>query len=343
MSDSFAATNAASSGVELDRKTLKSLSRRSDTPGLWFLAKWVLSLLASGYLVYLAMDTLWVWPAMFAYGSIISLPAYSMSHETAHGTAFRTRWLNEMMFWFTSLIYMEEPLHRRYTHTNHHTYTWHPGKDSQMPFDTPVTLRVWLIEMTGLALTWFHLLTMYRLACGRFTEVMRWVIPNDEFSRIQRNAWVFIAVYVAIAVAIAMGADFLWWYLVIPWILGRITVVAFGLIQHVEMAESVPSILDSTRSFRTNRFVSFIYMNMENHVEHHLYPQVPWYSLPGLNRAICDQLPEPDPGFLRTNIEALSVAIRRTLRRNTKAWSIRQAPGMISDGGVQKVTVRSMR
>lgn len=343
MSEKFTATNAASSGIVLDRKVIKDLSRRSDAPGLIYVAKWVAGLVASGYLIYLSLGSWWVWPAMFVFGTILSLPAYSMSHETAHGTAFKTRWINETMLWITSLIYMEEPLHRRYTHTNHHTYTWHVGKDSQMPFDTPVTLRVWLLEMAGLALTYFHFLTMYRLAAGRYTDVMKWVIPNDEFPRIRRNAWIFIGVYAAIAAAIALGADFLWWFLIIPWLLGRIPVVAFGLIQHVEMAENASSILDSTRSFRTNRFVSFLYMNMENHVEHHLYPQVPFYSLPGLHKAVKDQLPEPDPGFWRTSVEALSVAIRRSLGRNTKAWTIRQAPHMITDGGFEKVSVRSMR
>lgn len=142
MNQAFVATNAASSGITLDRAQLKSLVRRSDRPGLVCLIKWIFALLVSGYGVYLALGGWWVWPAMFIYGSIMGLPAYAMSHETAHGTAFRTRWLNEMLFWITSLIYFEEPLHRRYTHTNHHTYTWHVGKDSQMPFDTPVTLRV---------------------------------------------------------------------------------------------------------------------------------------------------------------------------------------------------------
>ena len=343
MDEKFSPTNAASSGVALDRKTLKTLSRRSDRPGLIYIAKWAVSLLVSAYLVFLSLETMWLWPAMFVYGTILSLPAYSMSHETAHGTAFRTRWINELVFWFSSLIYMEEPLHRRYTHTNHHTYTWHVGKDSQMPFDTPVTLRVWLLEMSGLALTYFHLLTMYRLAAGRYTEVMKWVIPNDEFPRIRRNAWVFIAIYSSIAVSMALGATFLWWFLIMPWLLGRIPVVAFGLIQHVEMAENAPSILDSTRSFKTNRIVSFLYMNMENHVEHHCFPQVPFYSLPALNAAVKEQLPKPDPGFLRTSIEALSVAIRRSMGRNTKAWTIRQAPHMISAGGFEKVSVRSMR
>ena len=73
-------------------------------------------------------------------------------------------------------------------------------------------------------------------------------------------------------------------------------------------------------------------MNMNNHVEHHLYPQVPFYALPDLHDAIKDQLPEPDPGFWRTNIETLSVVIRRSLGRSTRAWSIRQAPYMITEG-----------
>ncbi len=343
MTEAFSATNAASSGVTLDRKTIKALCKRSDRPGLEFLAKWIASLLATGYLVQLSTGSPGLWPALFIYGSVISLPGYSMSHESAHGTAFRTRWLNELVFWITSLIYMEEPLHRRYTHTSHHTYTWHIDKDSQMPFDTPVTLRVWLIEMSGWALTHFHLFTLLRLVSGRYTKVMKGVIPNDEFPRIRRNACIFAGIYIAIGIAIVAGADWLLWYLVIPLFLGRITVVAFGLIQHVEMGENEPSIIDSTRSFRTNQLASFLYLNMENHIEHHLYPQVPFYSLPGLHEAIKDQLPEPDPGFWRTNIEALSVAIRRTLGRNTKAWSIRQAPHMITEGSFEKLATRSMK
>ena len=110
MTEKFTPTNAASSGIDLDRNTLKTLCKRSDRPGLKFLAKWSLALLATGYLVYLSLDSWWVWPAMFIYGTVMGLPAYSMSHESAHGTAFRTRWLNEILFWVTSLIYFEEPL-----------------------------------------------------------------------------------------------------------------------------------------------------------------------------------------------------------------------------------------
>ena len=343
MTTKFTATNAASSGIDLDRKTVKALCRRSDRPGLIYLLKWALSLVFSAFLVYLSLDSVWVWPAMFVYGTILSVPAYSMSHETAHGTAFKTRWLNETLNWLTSLIYIEEPLHRRYTHTSHHTYTWHIDKDSQMPFDTPVTFGGWLAETSGYALLHFAVTTNLRLMAGRYTDVMKSAIPADELPRVRRNAWAFFLVYAAIVGLIVLGVDELLWFLVFPMLLGRPSMVLITIIQHVEMAENSPSIIDSTRSFKTNWIVSFLYMNMNHHVEHHLYPQVPFYSLPALNEAIKDQLPEPDPGFWRTSWEVLSVVVRRSLKLNTRASSIRQAPHMITVGGYEKVSVRSMK
>jgi 3-phenylpropionate/trans-cinnamate dioxygenase ferredoxin subunit len=41
MDEAFAATNAASSGVTLERKIIKALGKRSDRPGLEFLANWI--------------------------------------------------------------------------------------------------------------------------------------------------------------------------------------------------------------------------------------------------------------------------------------------------------------
>ena len=135
-------TNAASSGVKIDKRHLKFLARRSNRPGLIYLAAWASVMVFTGFLVWISLGTLYIWPAMFIYGVLMSVPSYSLSHETAHGTAFRTRRLNEAVFWFMSLLYGEEPLHRRYTHTNHHTYTWYVGLDSQMPFDTPWISKV---------------------------------------------------------------------------------------------------------------------------------------------------------------------------------------------------------
>ena len=330
-----APTNAASSGVTLDRKTLKAVARRADGPGLIYLAQWGVGLLVTGFFVWLALGTYWLWPAMFVHGVLLTVPAYAMSHETAHGTAFRSAWLNEAVFWISSLIYMEEPLHRRYTHTNHHTFTWHVGEDSQMPFDT-MTLGGWLTEVTGFGLLRYHATVMMRLACCRYSGMMKTVAPEDELRKMTRNAWVFIAVYASIGGALAFGVHGPLWFLVLPRFLGAPVMLLFTLIQHVEMEENSPSILKSTRSFRTGWLARFLYMNMNNHVEHHLYPQVPFFALPALREAIASQVPAPDPGFLRTNREVFTVVLRRTLGLSTRAPSIRQAPHMIAEGGAQR-------
>ncbi|WP_419912176.1 fatty acid desaturase [Hoeflea sp.] len=338
----FAATNAASTGVTVDRKRLKALARRSDRPGVIFLAKWLFALALSGFAIWLALGTFWVWPAMLLHGVVLCVPAYALSHETAHGTAFRTRWLNEAVLWVTSFIYIEEPLHRRYTHTNHHTFTWHAGKDSQMPFATPMDFWGWLQEVSGFGLARFHVTALLRLSAARYTPVMRDVIPETELPKLTRNARIFLLLYLALAGLIAAGVSWPLWFLVLPRILGAPAMLLFTLIQHVEMQENSPSIVESTRSFATSWIGRFLYMNMNNHIEHHLYPQVPFHALPELHEELKGQLPEPDPGFWRTNVEVLSVVLRRSLGRNTKARSIRQAPHMIGEGRFERVAERTM-
>ena len=338
----LAPTNAASSGVALERATVKALARRSDRPGLVHLARWLAGLALTGTAVWAALGTAWVWPAMFVHGVLLTVPAYSFSHETAHGTAFRTRPLNEAVLWFTSLIYLEEPLHRRYAHTNHHTCTWHAGRDSQMPFDTPMTFGGWLAEVSGFSLLRFHLDAMGRLALGCYTEAMRSFAPPGELARMTRNARAFLAVYAAGGALLLAGVTWPLWFLLLPRLLGAPVMLLFTLLQHVEMAENAPSILDSTRSFRTNRLGRFLYLNMNHHVEHHLYPQVPFYALPKLRDAVAGQVPAPDPGFFRTNLEVLSVVVRRSLGRSTRASSIRQAPHMVSEGAFARIASRTM-
>ena len=326
-------TNAASSGIILERKLLKSIARRSDRPGLLYLAKWAVLLATTGTLVIMTIGTAWMWPAMVVHGVLLSVPAYSFSHETAHGTAFRSIWLNECVCWFTSLIYMEEPLHRRYTHTMHHTYTWHVGKDCQMPFDTPIGIGGWLTEMSGVGLLRFHMTVFWNLATRRYTDVMRSVAPESELPRMTWNARAMLAIYAAIAASPFFGVWWPVWLIVIPRVLGTPVMQLFTILQHVELQENSPSILESTRSFTTGPIGRFLYMNMNNHIEHHLYPQVPYHALPQLAEAVKSQTPAPDRGLFRMNLEVLLVIIRRTLGLSTKAPTLRQAEHMISDGG----------
>ncbi len=80
---------------------------------------------------------------MFAYGTVLTVPAYAVSHESAHNTFVKTKWLNTIISWITSLIYLEYPTHRFRSHMRHHNYTWINGPDNQMPYGTPLNIRRW--------------------------------------------------------------------------------------------------------------------------------------------------------------------------------------------------------
>lgn len=286
--------------------------KRSDRAGLGWLTRWIGLMLLCGYAMHWSMGTVWFIPMLFFYGTVIAVPAYALSHECAHGTAFRTRWINEVLFWLSSLVYYEEPNYRRYAHARHHTYTWHKGLDAQMPYESPMTFGGWLLEISGLGYFIFVTRTMLANMSGNFSDSTLEFTPASELPKLKWGARAFIAIYTAIAAAIFLGADYLLWYLVLPRLAGNPVLFLYGLIQHVDMEEDQMDLRKSTRSFSTNAFSRFIYMNMNYHVEHHMYPTVPFHTLPALNAAVQNQLPEPDPGFFITNYRVLKTIIERS-------------------------------
>jgi fatty acid desaturase len=44
-----------------------------------------------------------------------------------------------------------------------------------------------------------------------------------------------------------------------------------------------------------NPISRFLYWNMNYHVEHHMFPMVPYHALPKLHETIKHDLPAPDP------------------------------------------------
>ena len=56
--------------------------------------------------------------------------------------------------------------------------------------------------------------------------------------------------------------------------------------QHYVLEKNSDDILKTTRTVYLNKLLSFLNWNMNYHIEHHLYPSVPFYNLSKLNRLI---------------------------------------------------------
>jgi len=295
-----------------DPRVLRGLMRRTNLHGLVTFGAWIAACVVTGYLVVLSRQTWWVIPTMFLYGSVLSF-AYAASHECSHGTAFRTRWLNEAVFWVTSFIFIEEPLYRRYSHAGHHTYTWFNGLDPQKPYGNPMTVLKYATVTLGATLYWDAARQLIRHGAGRFTDAERAFLPASEIPRVIRNSRIMGVGYLALLLS-GVVLQNLWLPVFLyfaPRLLGGCIINGYINTQHMCMAEDERDHRETTRSIRCTWLARLLYWNMNYHIEHHLYPAVPFHALPKLNEQICSELPPPSRGMLAANIEILGAIARQ--------------------------------
>jgi fatty acid desaturase len=296
----------------LERAAVQKLLARRDLPGLLYISAWLAGVAATTALLAAAWGTWWVVPALFVHGAVLSF-SYAASHEGAHGTAFKTVWLNEAVFYLTSFIFGEEPMYRRYTHSRHHSATWYPGFDIQMPYGNPLTLRVYLHETLALGALPANAKQTVRLALGRLTEEEKSVIPAAKVPQLKWGARAFLAGY-ALVIAIAVLTHS--WFIIVALPLARLVgawvVQLFINSQHMCMAEAVSDHRYTTRSMACILPTRLLYWNMNYHVEHHLYPGVPFHALPAVNALVREQLPQPTRGAIAANLQILGVIRRQT-------------------------------
>jgi fatty acid desaturase len=60
-----------------------------------------------------------------------------------------------------------------------------------------------------------------------------------------------------------------------------------------------------------NPISRFIYLNMNYHVEHHMFTMVPYYNLPKLHALLRKDLPAPEPSILTAYRRLLPVLFRQ--------------------------------
>ena len=150
----------------LDKKDRKQLSRRNDRIGLSYLGTHVCAIGISGTGIYLTAGTLFMVPMMFVHGILLAC-LFAPMHECSHGTAFRTRWLNEAVYWLVSLVYIIQPTWYRYRHAVHHTYTQIQGMDPAMVLPSPTTWRHYCEQLLGWRLWTTFPVVITKHALGR--------------------------------------------------------------------------------------------------------------------------------------------------------------------------------
>ena len=275
----------------ITKKELKPFLSRSDLPGLANFIGHIAVMVGSGYLLYLALGTWWVAPAVLLHGIIVSF-LFAPMHECSHGTPFRTRWLNETVFHIVSFFYLAQPVMFRYAHAAHHTYTNIRGWDPDMTWPENPKLKDYLWFISAIPLWRTYLVWPLRHALlGRLDEADRYYVPDSEVSRIVREARACVALYFLITAA-ALWFGFGWELLVfwiIPRLLGEPFMRAVRVAEHWG-CEETGDLRENTRTTKTLALLRFICWNMNYHAEHHLVPLTPFHQLPALHEHLQEKL-----------------------------------------------------
>jgi len=284
--------------ANIDRKTLKNLSKRSDFEGWKHIIIYSLSLVALGLLSIYTWHSLWFLPVYLAYCTIWG-GADAIWHECGHGTAFKNRKLNKFFYNIASFMNNFEPVRWKWSHSLHHSYTAsvdpHDYEVDGSIFAKYTFLSFVLNFIPGIGLFTIHkslYVEIIKHALGIQTNVMRDCIPEDKINDCINTSRIFVLLWITIIVASFYLTTFLPIFLfLIPKFFGINGV--WGVTQHMGLKENSKDHRLSTRSVRLNPIFSFIYWKMEYHIEHHMFPMIPSYNLPKLYEVIKDQMPKP--------------------------------------------------
>ena len=99
----------------------------------------------------------------------------------------------------------------------------------------------------------------------------------------------------------------------LPSLYGRWLAHYFAFTQHAGLAENVLDHRLNSRTVYMNRVLRFLYWNMNYHIEHHMFPMVPYHALPSLHAELRADLPVPCRSTIAAYREILP-ALRRQLR-----------------------------
>jgi fatty acid desaturase len=283
----------------IDRTRMKRLMQRSDRRAVIDTVIWLGLIIGLGVAGVVTWLSWWSLPIFFAYGVLWGSAGDSRCHESGHGTAFKTRWMNAAMFQISCFMTMREPIVRRWDHTRHHTDTIIVGRDREIIEERPPRLGRLALLFFGIPQVVDQLGGMFRHVIGRVAPDEKLIIPEAEWPKLKWGARWHVGVLLGVVITSIATRSLLPLMLVgLPTMYGAWFMVMVGLTQHVGLAEDVLDFRLNTRTVYMNPVFRFVYWNMNYHLEHHMFPMVPFHALAELHESLKADCPPPYPSTL---------------------------------------------
>ena len=276
------------------RETMRELLVRRNGPAIRDTILWFALLVASGYATWRLWGSWWAILPYAIYAVLYASTSDSRWHEAGHGTAFKTDWMNNALYEIASFMVMRESVVWRWSHNRHHSDTIIVGRDPEIAVPRPPSWLAVLKPYFALGIYPMFYAGILRHSLGRMSAAEKTFIPETEFPRVYRNARVYMAILLSV-IALSIYA-----HSILPLLLVGLTNLSgswlmpiYGHPQHAGLAENVLDHRLNCRTIYMNPIHRYLYWNMNYHLEHHMFPLVPYHALPRLHAVVKDDCPPP--------------------------------------------------
>ncbi len=298
--------------TDIDPAALRILMQKQDARPLRDVAIWLGLLVATGAAGVALWGSLWAVPFWVAYGVLYGSASDARWHECGHKTAFKTAWMNEVVYAIASFMLFRNPYVWRASHVRHHTDTIIVGRDPEIQAMRPPDLARILLNLLGLPDGIAMLRRMVAHARGKLHPDEVAYVRQADHAKVFWAARVMLAIHAAtIVLALVLGSVIPLLLVGLPTFYGAWQRVMTGSLQHLGLAENVTDHRLNTRTVLMDPVNRFLYLNMNYHVEHHMFTMVPYYNLPKLHALQQHDLPKPDPGIIAAYRRLIPVLVQQ--------------------------------
>jgi fatty acid desaturase len=286
----------------IPRNRIKELIKRKDGPAIRDTLIWFGSIIVTAVIAYLVWETYspwWTIPVFAIYG-VLYAAAGSRWHECGHGTAFKTLWLNELVYKIASFMMLRPITVSRWQHQRHHSDTYIVGRDPEM-IPRPTFLRILCLSFINVYGPPNQLKRLFMNVFGKLHPEEINVVPVSEYRKVFWEARIYFFILLSVlAWSFYRGDIFPILLIGTPLFYGIWLAMLYQWPEHAGLHEDVLDHRLNARTYYTNPIIRFLYWNMNYHIEHHMYPTVPYHALKHLHEEIKHDCPAPNRSLWAT-------------------------------------------
>jgi Na+-transporting NADH:ubiquinone oxidoreductase subunit F len=286
---------------------MKKLLVRKDWPAIRDTVIWFSLIFISAALFIKLWGSWWCIIPLLIYSVLFTAASNSRWHETSHGTAFKTQWMNNALYEIASFMSFYQSVSWRWSHARHHSDTIVRGRDPEIILKRPPNIFEALNKMGSAEIK-----KIIRHAFNSIDPETATYVPKSEHHKIFFRARIYLLVYGAVVgLSIYLHSPIPVMLLFLPPMLGSWLLLIYALTQHIGLSENVLDHRLNSRTVYMNRINRFLYWNMNYHVEHHMFPMVPYHALPRLHELIKEECPKPCSGIWDAYKEIIPALIKQ--------------------------------